>query len=72
MFYNVLKMPDLCCLKNVRFKTCVKEHLRSDVYTTSKEIIFSYLALSEIFRKFLVFVFRLVFRYEILYITKTF
>ena len=47
-------------------KTFVKQR-RNDVSKTSKKKIFSYFVLSEIFRKFEVLEFRLVFRYGILY-----
>ena len=64
---NVLKTSDLWRLEVVCKTTFVKLR-RSDVSTTSKKkMIFSYFVLSEIFRKFEVFEFRLVFRYGILY-----
>ena len=52
-------MSDLRRFEDVRTATSVKQR-RSDVYATSKETIFSYFVLSEIFRKFYVILFRLV------------
>ena len=49
--FDILKTPDLRRLEDVCKVTSV-EQSRSIVYTTSKEIIFSYLVLSEVFRKF--------------------
>ena len=54
LIYSVLKMSDLQRLEGVCKMTSVEQR-RSDVYTTSKGINFSYLVLSEIFRKFKVF-----------------
>ena len=51
LFYNVLKMSNLRRLENVCRTTPVLQR-RSDVYTMSKKMIFSYLVLSETFRKF--------------------
>ena len=62
-------MSDLARLGDV-FRTISVLQGRSDVYTMSKEMIFSYLVFSEIFRKFEVILFRLVFRYAILQIIK--
>ena len=62
-------MSDLARLGDV-FRTISVLQGRSDVYTMSKEMIFSYLVLSEIFRKFEVLLFRLVFRHAILQIIK--
>ena len=49
--FDVLKTSDLRRLEDVCKMTSVEQR-RSDVYTASKEIIFSYLVLSEVFRKF--------------------
>ena len=51
---DVLKTSDLWRLEDV-CKTTPAGQRGSDVYATSKEIIFSYLELSEIFRKFQLF-----------------
>ena len=51
LIYDVLKTSDLWRLDNV-CKTTSMSQRRSDVYITSKGIIFSYSVLSEIFRKF--------------------
>ena len=48
--YDVLKLSDLWSLDDV-FETAFVLQSRSDVYTTSKEIIFFYFVLSEIFKK---------------------
>ena len=72
--YVVLKTSNLRRLEDFWFvtledvcETTSVLQLRSDVYATSKEMIFSYFVLSEIFRKFYVLQLRLVFRYGILY-----
>ena len=48
--FDVLKTSDLRRLEDVCEMTSVEQR-RSDVYTTSKAMIFSYLVLSEVFRK---------------------
>ena len=48
--FDVLKTSDLRCLEDVCKMTSVEQR-RSDVYTTSKEMILSYVVLSEVFRK---------------------
>ena len=59
LIYDVLRTPDLSRLEDVQFTTSWRRpqkatsawQRRNDVYATSKEMIFSYFVLSEIFRK---------------------
>ena len=69
----VLKMTDLRRLEDARFTSpwgspiydVLKTTLSDVCVATSKEMIFSYFVLSEIFRKFYLFLVRVVFRHDI-------